>query len=74
MNDNNLSVGSTRQRLISLMIYRYIDKKPTGEAIQTLQGYYAYAVHIEIEFHERMCLRYGGNKILEMIRYHADEI
>lgn len=68
-NDGALSIGRDRKRLISSMIHKFIYAQLDEHDIQKLQGYFAFAVHIEPNFHERMCNKYGQDNIANLVKH-----
>lgn len=65
-NDGKLSLGREKKRIISAMIHRFKLKKLSNEKILELQGFIAYARHIEPEFYKRLTLKYGHEILKEL--------
>lgn len=68
-NDDCLSIGRDRKRLISSMIHRFTKNSLSNDDIQTLQGLFAFAKHIEPDFHARMSNKYGEDNLIRLIKY-----
>lgn len=68
-NNDKLSVGRARKRLISAMIHRFVIGNLTDKEIKSLQGHFSYVVHIESDFYDRMSLKYGQENIVKITKY-----
>ena len=62
-NENRLSIGRDRKKLIRSMIHHYVEKKlPVGE-LPRLRGLLAFAKDVEPEFVLRMTVKYGAETL-----------
>ena len=62
-NDDKLSLGRDRKRLISAMIHKFKNNELSEERVIELQGIISFAKFIEPEFYEKMCKKYSINTI-----------
>lgn len=67
-NDETISLGRDRKRLISSLIHKYSLDALTEEAIYSLQGLLAFALDIEPAFIRRMSAKYGSELIDTIFR------
>ncbi|MEZ8603572.1 retron St85 family RNA-directed DNA polymerase [Vibrio splendidus] len=67
-NDEKLSLGRERKRLISAMVHHFVDDKYSlsHEEIQKLKGYLSFAKSIEPDFINRLSKKYGREYILKI--------
>lgn len=71
-NNNELSVGRDKKRLISSMIHKFSHGKLSQEEALHLQGVLSHATHIEPDFYTRMAKKYSS-KIMEKIKHIVNE-
>jgi len=68
-NNNQLSIGRERKRLISSMIHKFQYKKLPPEKIEELKGLLAFAKHIEPIFYERMKKKYSQQTVASLVSW-----
>ena len=69
-NDNKLSVGRNKKRLISSMVHRFVKNLLEEEDILRLQGLISFATYIEPMFYQRMCRKYGEDNLIKLKRFN----
>lgn len=62
-NDNKLSLGRSKKRLISAMIHRFTLDTLSQEDTLKLHGFIGFALHVEPVFVARMAKKYGSETI-----------
>lgn len=67
-NDNKLSIGRERKRLISSMIHKFSQGLLDIDSILKLQGLMSFANHIEEDFYHRMSKKYGKDILIEILK------
>jgi len=72
-NDNKLSVGRARKRLISSMIHKFLYELLDQDDILKLQGFISYANFIEYDFYQRMCRKYGADNLLRIKKFKLEK-
>ncbi|MBH0026258.1 RNA-directed DNA polymerase [Pseudoalteromonas sp. SWN29] len=72
-NDNHISVGRDKKRLISAMIHQSKFKSLTPEDASHILGLISFAIHIEPEFLDRILRKYGA-EVLNNIKAKAGGI
>ncbi|MDK9606310.1 retron St85 family RNA-directed DNA polymerase [Lelliottia wanjuensis] len=65
-NDNKLSIGRERKRLISSMIHYFINGKLAIDDVNKLIGLLAFAKNIEPSFYESMAIKYGYDNLSKL--------
>jgi RNA-directed DNA polymerase len=70
-NDNKLSIGRERKRLISSMIHKFLFELLEHDDILRLQGLISYANFIEDDFYQKMCNKYGEENLIRIKRFKA---
>lgn len=73
-NDDRMSLGRERKRLISAMIHRNLAKRLEEKDIERLQGLLGLAKDIEPIFCARMRKKYGAAAISEILQYRREEL
>lgn len=68
-NDNKLSLGRERKRIISAMIHHFINNKLDAAQTYQLIGLLAFASYIEAEFYQRMVQKYGIENIDKLKKF-----
>lgn len=58
-NEDKLSLGRDRKRIISAMIHKFKNNELDEQKIMELQGILSFAKFVEPDFHERMCKKYS---------------
>ncbi len=71
-NDEKLSVGRGRKRIISSMIHKFVCGETVDKFVLELQGKFSFARYIEPDFYQRMCNKYGEKKIIELIKFKSN--
>lgn len=72
-NDNKLSLGRERKRIISAMIHHFINNKLDTAQTYQLIGLLAFASYIEVEFYQRMVQKYGIENIDKLKKFSSTE-
>jgi RNA-directed DNA polymerase len=72
-NDNKLSIGRDRKRLISALIHKYIINVIKKDDISYLQGLLSFAIHIEPDFRTRMSKKYNVSVIDEILKLRMED-
>lgn len=67
-NDNNVSLGRDKKRLISAMIHRYMHHELDEKSVLHLQGLMGFAQDVEPLFVAKMRGKYTGRLISELLR------
>ncbi len=70
-NNNQLSIGRERKRLISSMIHNFKYEKLQPQKIEELKGLLAFAKHIEPTFYERMNKKYGQQIVSFLVSWQV---
>lgn len=65
--DERLSIGRKKKREIRSLIFKYIMNELSEDKISYLRGYLSYSKSVEPLFVERVSIKYGENKILELM-------
>lgn len=73
-NDNNVSLGRDKKRLISSMIHHYVQNKLDEKSILHLQGLMGFAQDIEPLFVAKMRGKYTGKIISDLLRQRGKKI
>ncbi|MCD9524201.1 RNA-directed DNA polymerase [Photobacterium carnosum] len=70
-NNNNLSLGRNKKRLISSMVHHFISKDHslTADEILKLKGHLSFAHFIEPDFIQRLSDKYGNEEIINIIKH-----
>lgn len=68
-NDDKLSLGHERKKLIRSKVHYFINEKLTNTEIKNLQGILAFALNIEPEFVGRLVLKYGQQTIDQIMSF-----
>ncbi|WFP51447.1 retron St85 family RNA-directed DNA polymerase [Methylomonas sp. EFPC3] len=68
-NDEKLSVGRDRKRLISAMIHHFKCEKLDPTEIEKLKGLMSFVNYIEGDFYRRMIIKYGSETIDKLNNY-----
>ena len=71
-NDDELSLGRNRKRLISSKIHYYLNGKLEREEINQLKGLLGFAKYVEPSFIDKMKSKYGEKNILAIQKYNLD--
>jgi len=71
-NDNTLSIGRNRKRLISSMIHQFSHEMLNSNEVSHLQGILSFATHIEPCFYEKMCHKYGKETLIKLKKFQAE--
>jgi RNA-directed DNA polymerase len=71
-NDNKLSIGRSRKRMISSLIHKFTIKTITQEDTFYLQGLLAFSISIEPSFIERMKIKYTESVIHNILNIRAE--
>jgi RNA-directed DNA polymerase len=66
-NEDKLSLGRERKRLISSMTYRFKNQSLNEGAIGTLIGLISFALHIEPIFVKRLLKKYGNETLSKLV-------
>lgn len=69
-NDDVLSIGRERKRLISSMIHKFVNNLLDEENVLELHGLLSFASHIEPDFYKRMCKKYGESSLEKLKKFH----
>ncbi len=72
-NNNVLSIGRERKRLISSMIHKFANNLLDQESILQLQGLLSFATHIEPTFYQRMCVKYGEDCLVKLKKFNKED-
>lgn len=72
-NDEKISIGRGRKRLISSMIHKFLYKLLNHDDILKLQGLISYANFIEGDFYQRMCKKYGEENLIKIIKFRPEQ-
>jgi len=67
-NDNTISLGREKKRIISSKIHHYINNKLAEQEIASLKGILAFAKDVEPEFLERLAIKYGDSILHKLIK------
>lgn len=70
-NDDSLSIGRSRKRLISSMIHKFSHNQLPPIQVPRLQGLISFASYIEPDFYQRMERKYG-KEVLQEIKKPVD--
>jgi len=65
-NDNKLSLGRERKRVLSSMVHKFTINKLDPDDTLKLQGYLSFAIYIEPSFYQRMCHKYGEDLLIKL--------
>lgn len=68
-NDNRLSIGRERKKLIRAMIYRFSKNDLSDDQIKNLRGLLAFSNDVEPEFVLRMKIKYGEETLKSLLRF-----
>ncbi|PSU48155.1 RNA-directed DNA polymerase [Photobacterium frigidiphilum] len=71
-NDNKLSVGRERKRLISTLIHKYVINDIEKQDVTYLQGMLSFAIHVEPDFRGKMSKKYGSNVVTEILKLRVE--
>jgi len=71
-NNNRLSLGRERKRNLSSMVHKFKCNLLDTENILRLQGLLSFAYHIEPDFQQRMCKKYGSSCMENIKKYKAE--
>lgn len=69
-NDNKVSIGRSRKRYISSLVFRYINKNLDIDDINHMKGMLAFAYNIEPMFIHRLSHKYKVNIVEKILRGH----
>lgn len=73
-NDNQVSLGRDKKRLISAMIHRYVHHELDEKSVLHLQGLMGFAMDIEPLFVAKMRGKYTGRVISDLLRQRGKKI
>lgn len=68
--DGSISIGRDKKRLISAMVHHFVTGEMTEEGKAKLKGWLAFCVDNEIEFVERLRIKYGNEAISKALKYY----
>lgn len=68
-NDNKVSLGRDRKRIIRSSIHNYTNGNLSGDEVATLRGWLAFALDVEPEFYYRMVNKYGENILRKILKW-----
>lgn len=71
-NDDKLSVGRERKRLISTLIHKYTIESINIDDTLYLQGLLSFAIHVEPDFKMKMSKKYGYEVINKILKLRAE--
>ncbi|MBA6066291.1 retron St85 family RNA-directed DNA polymerase [Pseudomonas mosselii] len=72
-NDNKVTIGRDKKRLISAMIHRFSHNELNSKEIMHLQGLVSFAQHIEPLFVAKLRGKYSTKLITELLRSRGDK-
>ena len=72
-NDNKLSIGRNKKRLISTLIHKYTIKQIEKDDINYLQGLLSFSIHVEPDFRYTMSKKYGPDIIDEILKLRVND-